>query len=267
MTKTAAIALGALVAAALTGGLFWWQLPHEQSVVPSPVAATVAPVAKASAASAAPAILHPVPAVAAPAASAVPGFAESLAELFGREAVPALFRTDDFARRFVATVDNLGRSSAPAGMWPMKPAKGRFDVAETANGAVIQADNSLRYVPYVLLLEQVDMRHAVQTYAQWYPALQREYEQLGFPNRYFNDRFIEVLDQLLATPDGTAPLHVHVPQINGPQPARPWVLYEFDDSALEALTIGQRTLLRMGAVNERRVKVRLTELRRLLADQ
>jgi len=86
------------------------------------------------------------------------------------------------------------------------------------------------------------------------------------PQPYFNDRFIAVLDQLLATPEVGPPLAVHLPTIVGPAPTRPWLLYEFDDPALRSLSAGQRILLRMGAVNERRVKARLAELRRLLAD-
>ena len=267
MTKRATVALAALLGAALIGGLFWWQ--GERGGAPvrqqEQTAAVAAPVASAPASPSAPAILHPVPAAAASGSVASEGFDEALVVLFGRQSVASLFRTDDFARRFVATIDNLGRSSAPANVWPVNPAMGRFETTDTAQGEVVQADNALRYLPYVLLLEQVDLRKAVQVYAQHYPALQREYQELGFPQGYFNDRFIEVLDQLLATPEGAPPLHVHRPAINGVQPTRPWVLYEFDDPALQSLGAGQRTLLRMGPVNERRVKVRLAELRRLLA--
>ena len=267
MTKRVTVALAALLAAALIGGWFWWQGERARGPVqqPEPPVAASAPTAPAPMPPSAPAILHPVPAAAASSSATVAGFDEALIDLFGGRAVASLFRTDDFAHRFVATIDNLGRSSAPANVWPVNPAKGRFETADTAQGEVVQADNALRYVPYVLLLEQVDLRQAVQVYAQHYPALQREYEELGFPQRYFNDRFIDVLDQLLATPEGAPPLHVHRPAINGVQPTRPWVLYEFDDPALQSLSAGQRTLLRMGPANERRVKVRLAELRRLLA--
>ena len=55
-----------------------------------------------------------------------------------------------------------------------------------------------------------------------------------------------------------------LPPINGPvQPQRPWVLYEFDDPALQSLSAGQKMLLRMGPVNERRMKAKLSELARL----
>jgi hypothetical protein len=95
--------------------------------------------------------------------------------------------------------------------------------------------------------------------------LQHEYEELGFPGRYFNDRFVQVIDPLLATPDPSRPPRVHLPRIEGAPPSHPWVLYEFDDPDLRSLSAGQRLLLRMGPANERRVKARLTELRRLLA--
>jgi hypothetical protein len=235
-------------------------MPNPQA----PVTAS-APAAPAPSPPSAPAIQHPVPAIAASGSDLAPGLAEALIALSGTPSVASLLRTEDFAHRFVATVDNLGRESAPAGVWPVNPAKGRFQAADTANGTVVQADNALRYAPYVLLLEQVDLRKAVRIYAQHYPALQREYEQLGLPQPYFNDRFIAVLDQLLATPEVAAPVHVHLPTIIGTAPTRPWLLYEFDDPALRSLSAGQRILLRMGTVNERRVKARLAELRRLLA--
>lgn len=267
MPKRAAIALAALFAAALIGGLFWWQSERGSGPIQHPekdVSAS-APAAPPPSPPSAPTIQHPVPAVAVSGSGVAAGLDEALIELFGRPSVASLLRTDNFAYRFVATIDNLGRESAPAGVWPVNPAKGRFETADTVKGEVVQADNALRYAPYVLLLEQVDLRKAVNVYAQHYPELQHQYEQLGFLQRYFNDRFIEVLDQLLATPEGAPPLHVHRPAINGVRPTRPWVLYEFDDPALQSLSAGQRILLRMGPVNERRVKGRLAELRRLLA--
>jgi hypothetical protein len=176
-----------------------------------------------------------------------------------------MFQLQDFPRRVVATVDNLGRSHAPAALWPVNPAAGRL-VVENRDGAVaISADNGLRYTPYVLLLENVDMRQAFALYRRLYPSLQQAYEDIGYPKRYFNDRLVEVIDLLLATPSVDGPLKVHLPTINGPlQPERPWVLYEFDDPALQSLAAGQKVLLRMGPVNERRMKTKLAEIRRLL---
>jgi hypothetical protein len=249
---------------------YLWQQQRASSAKPAapPPVATTAPPAPVAAASATPepTIKHPIAAPADNQPPATPPDVEAaLAELFGSKTVVSMFQTQDFARRFVATVDNLGRSHAPVAVWPVNPTAGRLVVQKKDDGETIGADNGLRYRPFVLLVETVDMSKAVATYVRLYPLLQRAYEELGFPKRYFNDRLVDVIDQLLATPDITEPLKVRLPQINGPlQPQRPWVLYEFEDPALQSLSAGQKILLRMGPANERQMKGKLTEIRRLV---
>ena len=189
----------------------------------------------------------------------------ALAGLFGLNTVQSMFRLDDFARRLAATIDNLGRSHVPAAVWPVNPVAGRFTVEQRDGATFIGADNGLRYTPYVLLLETVDLRQVIAVYTRIYPDLQRAYEDLGYPRGYLNDRLVQVIDELLATPEIDVPLEVRLPSIEGPlQPERPWVLYEFVDPELQSLTAGQKALLRTGSVNERRIKVRLSEIRRLV---
>jgi len=222
--------------------------------------------APAPAAAAQPAIQHPIDLSAAAQPSAAPLDVEAaLTDLFGRKAVMSMFQLQDFPRRFVATVDNLGRSRAPVSLWPVNPVGGRFMVERRVSSEVVSADNGLRYTPYVLMIETVDLDRVVAVYRQLYPLLQKAYEEIGYPKRYFNDRLVDVIDLLLATPQVDGPMAVHLPEINGPlRPERPWVLYEFDDPALQSLAAGQRLLLRMGPVNERRMKTKLAELRRLV---
>jgi hypothetical protein len=258
----AALAVLALVAGALW---WWWSRDRAPAAVEPPASQGSAAVRLPPVASA-PAIRYPVEhAEAATAGAEPPDLATALTELFGRDAVLSLFQLDDFARRVVATVDNLGRSQAGARLRPLRPASGRFTVTRSDGGEAIGADNGLRYTPYVLLLENVDLPRAVALYARLYPSFQQAYEELGYPHGYFNDRLVEVIDVLLATPERSAPLRVHLPSMPGQtQPARPWVLYEFDDPQLQSLPAGQKLLLRMGPVNERRIKAKLLELRRLL---
>jgi len=190
---------------------------------------------------------------------------KALEDLFGLKTVQSMFRLDDFPRRLAATIDNLGRSHASAALWPVNPVGGRFIVEEHDGASFVGADNGLRYTPYVLLLETVDLRQAVGVYTRIYPSLQRAYEELGYPGSYLNDRLVQVIDRLLATPEIDAPIEVRLPPIEGPvQPERPWVLYEFADPNLQSLTSGQKVLLRMGSINERRIKTRLAEIRRLV---
>lgn len=268
----AAAGIGLMVCVAL--GTWYWQnrapvpspsVAQWHAAEPAPAEATAMPQAASE-----PGVKHPLEVAAAAASAALPATAldveSMMADLFGRKTALGMFQLDDFARRLVATVDNLGRSFAPSRMWPVNPAEGRFLTEKQGDAELISADNGLRYVPYVLLIETVDLRQVQAAYVRLYPLLQKAYEELGYPKRYFNDRVVEVLDQLVATPDINGAIKVRLPAINGPmQPERPWVLYEFEDPALQSLSAGQKILLRTGPVNERRLKAKLAELRRLLA--
>jgi hypothetical protein len=92
-------------------------------------------------------------------------------------------------------------------------------------------------------------------YVRLYPLFQQAYVELGYPNGYFNDRLIGVIDHLLAAPEPKAPVYL----------AQPRVVFEFADPQLESLSAGQKILVRMGADNEMRIKAKLRELRKLLA--
>lgn len=248
---------------------FWLKLPESGAPVAtsSPEPATPAALPPAAAASPTTAgIQHPIESLAlAEPSAAAPDLASAVRDLFGNKAVLALFQIDDLPRRVAATVDGLGREQASPRLWPLNPAEGRFVVETKGTSVTISPDNGLRYTPYVLLLETVDLRQVVAVYAKFYGQFQQAYEELGYPGQYFNDRLISVIDQLLLTPDFTEPMGVHLPTANSPvQPQKPWVLYEFNDASLQAMTSGQRMLLRTGPVNERRIKSKLRELRRLL---
>ena len=70
------------------------------------------------------------------------------------------------------------------------------------------------------------------------------------------------MEQLIATPVPAAPPAVALVQVKGEVPStRPWVRYEYADPQLEALSAGQKILLRMGADNQRRLQAKLVDLR------
>jgi hypothetical protein len=264
MKKAPVAVVGVLAIGGLIAGAWLWS----RSFAPGPPG-QAAPVATAPPVAAAPpeepAIQHPLDLSAVQPSAAPLDLTAAFTDLLGPKAVRSLFRLDDFAHRFVATADNLGRSHAPSRLWPVQVAAGRFTVDGQGDALTASADNGSRYTPYVLLLETVDLRQAAALYMQLYPQLQQAYEEMGFPKRYFNDRLVAVIDLLLATPQPSAPPKVRLPAIVGPvQPARPWLLYEFEDPALQSLSSGQRILLRMGPVNEQRVKARLAEFRSLV---
>ena len=84
-------------------------------------------------------------------------------------------------------------------------------------------------------MEAVEAKRLVAAYVRLYPLFQTAYQELGYPNGYFNDRLVQAIDDLLAAPDIAAPRLV-----------QPKVLYEFADADLEERSAGQKIMLRMG---------------------
>lgn len=252
-----------LVLALIAGGWWWWRSQEQQPPAPqeAPRVSAAPPAAPASTpASAGP--RYPLQIPEGTAALTPADIEPALVELLGRRAVASFLETSDFPRRVVATVDNLGRASAPVAAWPVRPTPDRFLVQEQADGTVIATENATRYTPFVLLVGTLDVKRAVALYRRMYPLLQDSYRELGFGNRNFNDRVIEVIDLLLATPEPAQLPRVQLTQVKGPyQLERPWVRYQFADPALESLTAGQKILVRVGPVNERRLKHKLQELK------
>jgi hypothetical protein len=268
MSRPVGIALVLLLVAA--GGLFWWKHQQGQPAPAAPPAPVVAPPAPAPAPPppAAPAIRHPVPS--AHGEGALPSLDESdhyirnaLVELLGRRAVSTFLRLEGAARRFVATANNLATDDASASLWPVATTPGHFQT-ETRDGAlVIAAGNADRYKPFVRFAEELDAARAVHLYFRLYPLLQRAYEDLGYPGKYLNDRVVEVIDNLLATPKVAGPIRVK--RIGADGGGAGTALYLYEDSALESATAGQKILLRMGTENASHLMSKLTELRAQIA--
>lgn len=257
--------LALLLLLAAAGAGLWWVMQSRRLGVPadSAVAPPAAPEATATAgAPAEPPV--PEPKAAAPLAAAA--LAPAVAQLVGARAAATLLQTDGFARRFVTTLDNLAREQAPASRWPVVPAGGRFSVVKRPDGsAAVHPENAARYAPLVALLEGLDARAAVALYVQALPALQRAYEEQGFPKARFHDRMVAVIDHLLATPEAPSPLPVTLTEVKGAlAPQRPWLRWEFADPAFERASAGRKILWRVGPQHAARLKAKLRELRSAL---
>ena len=259
---------------AIGAGLYLWLQPRDDAPV-----ATITPPAGHSDALAEqeelppppaepqPEIQHPIeqPPAPDPALAEAPDIGVAMSRLVGREALLALFNLDRFVYRAVATIDNLARPHAAPALWPVNPTPGRFATEGAAPGERIAAANYARYRAFVTAVTRVDSAQAVALYRQLYPQFQQAYEELGYPRGYFNDRLVAVIDHLLATPEPGEPVAVVLPEVKGPhEMRRPWVRYEYADASLEALSSGQRMLLRMGPENRKALKAKLAEIRRLL---
>jgi hypothetical protein len=259
------VLIGAGVALALAGGgLYWWQ---HRAPPPAPEAPPEA-AAPAPADDADPAIEHPLPPAPADGAAALPAVGDSdaplgeeLARVFGAAPLAAWLEPQNLVRRLVATVDGLPRAHGADRLRPLKPVDPPFAVDRQAPSSITAEErislapgNAARYEPYVALLEKTDLKLVVRVYQRWYPLLQQSYEELGYPGRYFNDRLVTVINHLLETPRVKGTLEL----------VQPNVMFEFADPQLEALSSGQKLLLRMGPENAARVQAKLKELHALI---
>jgi hypothetical protein len=236
--------LGGLVLIALGAGIWFWQ--KRQS-------ADDLPVAEESVATDEPRILNPIDPTADDGTDM--SAADRIAALVGAPRFESLFFTDDIVRRIVATVDNLPRQKVAMQLSPAKPPPGSFVTAGGEDQLVLGAANFERYTPWIELVDTLDPDAAFALYRRLYPQFQAAYESLGNPDGYFNDRVIEVIDHLLATPE---PPETIVLQ-------RPNVLYQFADPGLEGQSAGRKLLLRMGPGNAARVKMKLRDVRDRIA--
>jgi hypothetical protein len=161
---------------------------------------------------------------------------------------------DQIVRHIVATIDNLPRKTIAAQIVPTRPTPGSLATASTAGGLAISDANAGRYVAYVNAFEAIDTQRLAGFYVRLYPLFQQAYVELGYPDGYFNDRLIGVIDHLLSAPEPRRRIYV----------AQPKVLFEFTDPELEALSSGQKILVRIGIDNEMRVKAKLRDIRKAL---
>lgn len=232
----------------LVGGLYWFKLNRMQSTLPStPIAAapaaSIISVPTVSAPPPEPTPRHPLeqpaPTIALTLESSDATMFAELSRLSGIHGLYGWIRPSNIVRHIVATVDVLPRRRVPPQVLPTTPIPGGLIVSRVDDSDVISANNAERYLPWLHILTSIDASSAATSYRHFYPLFQQAYRQLGYPKRYFNDRLIEAIDNILATPDITTP----------PRVVSPGVMWQYVDPDLETLSAGQKVLLRMGESN------------------
>jgi hypothetical protein len=252
MKKPVAWTLAIAAAVAIAAVLYYQS--RERALEPQPVPAPPVAVVPAPQPSAEPQIRYPIETEDKP----LPPLNESddavrdaLAGLLGDRSLLDLLNLREFVRRVVATVDNLPRKKLAPRLMPVKPAPGQFVITGKDETLVLSPENYARYAPFVRLLEAVDAKKLVALYARLYPLFQQAYWDLGYPQAYFNDRLVEVIDSLLDAPEVQGPIRL----------VRPKIYYRFADPELEALPAGQKILIRIGPANAAKAKAKLREIR------
>jgi hypothetical protein len=253
MTNKPMIGVAAVVVVAGLGTAYYLHHRGAQTA-PAPAIAQSVPAA------AEPPIEHPVPAAGGETASKVPlpaledsdpPMRDALGDAIGADAVMRYLVPENIIRHLVVTIDNLPRQKVPVDRRPTVTVPGPFLADGDELHATLDPKNFARYEPLIAVLRGLDMQKTAQVYLRFYPLFQHVYQDLGYPNGYFNDRLVQVIDSLLKTPQPAGPLEL----------TRPNVMYTFADPDLESRPAGQKLLLRMGPQNAAVVEDKLKELR------
>jgi Protein of unknown function (DUF3014) len=247
--------IGVAAAVVVVAAGTWYYLYSRHSTLP---AVPAAPPPAAAQAPAEPAIQHPLAADSQASNAPLPALADSdpalldaLGTVVGTGAVKDYLVPENIVRHIVVTIDNLARQKVSVEKRPVGPAGGNFAAQGDELHATLDPKNYARYQPMVAVISKLDMRQLVAVYVRFYPLFQHAYQDLGYPNGYFNDRLVQVIDSLLAAPSPDGPINL----------VRPNVMYTFADPGLESRPAGQKLLIRMGPDNAAAIKAKLTELR------
>jgi len=178
----------------------------------------------------------------------------ALIQLFDGTKLSTLINLDHLVRRIVISVDNATEVhpyAADASVFA--PPKGVFQVTGGPNNLSISSKNYARYQPYIYLLKTANLKKLVAVYIHYYPLFQAAYQDLK-PHGYFNDRLIEVIDNMIAAPDMNDPVLLTLDS----------VYYKYSNPELESCSSAQKILLRIGPKNAKLVKENLRKTRELL---
>ncbi len=178
------------------------------------------------------------------------GLKQALGGMVGSDQLAEFLIKNEVVSRFVVVVDSLTSKQVPGQINPIKPAADEFIVVKGSDTVVMSAENFARYDGYVAMVKEVDSAELLTLYRRYYPLLQQAWEENGGEGS-FHDRMVEVIDNLLETPDVPGPVYL----------SKPEAVYLFEDPVLEGLHAGQKILVRMGSFNAAVVKDKLVEIR------
>jgi hypothetical protein len=251
----------AIVVIGLVGAVYYYKYHKAAPQIPVQQEAPKPPV-EAPQAATEPAVRNPIPETndtkpLPPLKDSDPDVRQSLIDVFGAKAVTQFLVPENVVRHIVVTVDNLPRKKVAIELRPIKPTPGTTAIASQGDVTTLGSANFERYAPFIKVVQNTDTKTLANVYFKLYPLFQQSYEDLGYPGQYFNDRLVEVIDDMLKAPDVQGPIEL----------TQPKVFYEYADPKLEGLSAGQKLLLRMGPSNEAAMKAKLREFRKAIVNR
>ena len=176
---------------------------------------------------------------------------QDLAQVTGREPIESFLVPNRIIERLVVWLTSLDGEAVPLRFRPLRHTPGLFAVEQDGDRLTISTQNPQRYDAQISVLNRIDAASLVAVYLRYYPLFQEAYADLGQSGRHFNDRVIHVIDHLLAAPEISTPIKL----------VRPKVQYRYADIRLEALSSGQKAMIRIGPTHAKTVKRKLRQIR------
>lgn len=249
VSRFAWLGLVALLVVVAAGLWFWLR---DDPAAPAPVAETATtaaePVERRAAAVKGLGIGEPDPDL--PPLSQLDGYVRPLlAALSRRPELAALLATDDLVRRFVVSIDAIGRGATPARQVQAVAPREPFAVRNDGGTVVIAPSSYARYDGLVRLVEDMDPQRLARLYGQLKPRLEDAHRELGVDGT-FDEAVTRALAHLLETPAIPA-----APRVQAGKGTN----YLYADAEIERLSAAQRQLLRLGPDRAARVKAKLRE--------
>ncbi|MDZ7790734.1 MAG: DUF3014 domain-containing protein [Xanthomonadales bacterium] len=179
---------------------------------------------------------------------------DALAGLFGSEFVEQRIKPEFVISRTVAIVNSLEGAAPALKTWPVDTLDPEPATEAQSDGDTLHwtQENTERYDTWMNALETLPPEEAAALYARYYPLFQQAWNELGETEPHFNDRLIDIVDHLLATPEIGLPIEVI------PYEGR----LQFADEALEEQSWGRKLLIRMGPAHADKVTDWLRAFRR-----
>lgn len=208
-------------------------------------------------------VLEPLPEPEPP-AEPLPPLDESdeyvLTRLAGMELGARLLRLvtpEGLVRKFVVFTDNVARGELPQLQYPLQRMEGEMPAREVDDNLYVTVPATHeRFDTVVDTLVSLDVQQGMRIYEAMEPLLDEAYAELGYGERDFDTVAVRAIDRVLAA---------DVPE--GPfQLIKPSVMYQYAEGSIESLSPVEKQLIRLGPENTARLKERLRDYRRELAE-
>lgn len=188
----------------------------------------------------------PAPAVNLPPLDQMDAFLRPLlSALSTRPELARWLATDDLVRQLAMAIDQASEGDSPARDFKVIAPASSFRASGRGTRRTIDPASYRRYDGLVQTLTSIDAAAAAKVFKTIRPRLNEAYQSVGNPGRNVDPAIQQAIDILLDTPIVNDP----IPLIEAGA-----VGWAYEDPELEALTLTQKQLLRMGAANVERVQ-------------